>query len=391
MPFPKPTLIPTSELIVDDIKDLKEKLFKSGVAVLKLPISQEDRNTALDKTRFYRTANCIFKDEFQIKEPTLEEKLNPKLIVNKAPDSSQGWIHQYATPIHHLVQQNKVFRDAMCLVNDTNDLKFMQNRLRYSRKYALSPKTLHFDGFPFKENNGNIIWDDKPLIAAIIGLAGMRRFCWWDVSGKDLNPLHNYWKKQQKAFTLIDPDFMNKHYPGCRRMVDVDCSQHIHIIVFLENIPHEIASSPCLSLYMSPIKEFDNTKIVKKPTTAQPIEFKNLTIHQTNLLGICYQMGGAEWPSHKKLYQSYHSRAYAHYLPRTNKYFSFNNTNGKLSHQMRLIQNGYINQKSPTYRKELRKKGIILPDIAFHHNTPPFVVDILMFPHIILKDYGFIL
>ena len=80
MPFPKPTLIPTSELIVDDIKDLKEKLFKSGVAVLKLPISQEDRNTALDKTRFYRTANCIFKDEFQIKEPTLEEKLNPKLI-----------------------------------------------------------------------------------------------------------------------------------------------------------------------------------------------------------------------------------------------------------------------------------------------------------------------
>ena len=132
-------------------------------------------------------------------------------------------------------------------------------------------------------------------------------------------------------------------------------------------------------------------KLLKKPTTAQPIEYKNLTIHETNLLGICYEMGGAEWPSHKKLYQSYHNRAYAHYLPRTNKYFSFNTTNGKLSHQMKLINSRYINHKSTHYRKELRKKCIILPDIAFHYDTPPFVLDILMLPHIILKDYGFIL
>ena len=110
---------------------------------------------------------------------------------------------------------------------------------------------------------------------------------------------------------------METHYAGCRRMVDVDCSQHIHIIIFLENIPHEIASSPCLSLYLSPIKKFDTKKICKNPITSQPIEYKGLSMHDSDLLGICYEMGGAEWPSHKKLYQSYHQRAYAHYQPRT--------------------------------------------------------------------------
>ena len=59
------------------------------------------------------------------------------------------------------------------------------------------------------------------------------------------------------------------------------------------NVPHEIASSPCLSLYMSPIKNFDTKKIVERPITSQPIEYKGLTIHESDLLGICYEMGGA--------------------------------------------------------------------------------------------------
>lgn len=388
--YPKPTLISTTDLLVDDVKDLNKKLLERGVAVLKLPISKEDRNNALNSTQFYRTANAIFKDDFQITEPKLEEKLDPKRIINKAPDSSQGWIHQYATPIHHLVQQDGVFRNAMKEIEGAETLKFMQNRLRYSRKYKLEPKTLHFDGFPFKEVNGVVKWDDKPLTAAIIGLTGIRRYCWWDIQGKNLKPIYDYWAKQKKAFTLIDPNFMNDNYPGCRRMVEVDCSEHIHIIVFLENVPHEIASSPCLSLYMSPIKNFDTKKIVERPITSQPIEYKGLTIHESDLLGICYEMGGAEWPSHKKLYQSYHQRAYAHYQPRTREEYLLTTPAGKKCHRMKLITTGKINQKSEEYKRKLKERNIVLPKIAFAEDTPLFVTDILKFPDIILKDYGFI-
>lgn len=390
MPYTKPTLVPTTDLLVDDVKDLNAKLLEKGVAVLRLPINKVDRDNALNKTQFYRTANAIFKDEFKIKEPTLDQKLNPKKIINKAPDSSQGWIHQYATPIHHLVQQDGVFRNAMKEIEGMETLKFMQNRLRYSRKYKLDPKTLHFDGFPFKEKDGKIIWDDKPLTATIIGLAGIRRYCWWDIKNCDLKPIYDYWAKQKKAFTLIDPKFMETHYAGCRRMVDVDCSQHIHIIIFLENIPHEIASSPCLSLYLSPIKEFDTKKICKNPITSQPIEYKGLSMHDSDLLGICYEMGGAEWPSHKKLYQSYHQRAYAHYQPRTREEYLLTTPAGKKCHRMKLITTGEINQKSEEYKRKLKERNITLPKIAFEKDTPLFVTDILKFPDQILKDYGFI-
>ena len=30
------------------------------------------------------------------------------------------------------------------------------------------------------------VWDDKPLTAAIIGLTGIRRYCWWDIQGKSI-------------------------------------------------------------------------------------------------------------------------------------------------------------------------------------------------------------
>ena len=39
---------------------------------------------------------------------------------------------------------------------------------------------------------------------------------------------------------------------------------------------------------------------------------------------------------------------------------------------------------------KLKSRGILLPDIAFHHNTPPFYNDISSLPDFILKDYGFI-
>ena len=217
-------------------------------------------------------------------------------------------------------------------------------------------------------------------IATIIGLTGIRRFGFWDMKDTNLKPLKDYHDKYGSEFTLLDPDYMHQHYPSRRRMINIDCNKTPHLIMWRESNPHEIAHSPSLSIFISPVRKFNNTKITKV-TSYQPLEYLGLTYHESNMLGLCYNMGGYEWPSGKKLYQFCHHRAYNHFMKKVKPYYM---NRGKF--QQRLIN---TNQHTAEYKAKLKDMNIVLPDIA-HKDTPNFVVDITKLPIQILKDYGFI-
>jgi len=360
-----------------------------GIAIIPLDdISVEQRNSALEITPFYKTANAIFKDEFQIEEPTLEEKINPSIYKHrKAGDDAAGWLHEYGTPIHHMLQENPIIRSTLSTIYDNPLLKYAPNRLRICRKFKNDAKSLHIEGkdiFNLEDpNNISIIPGE---IATIIGLTGVRRFIFWDLNGRDIKPLYNYWVNGgKKEFTSISPEFMNTNYPACRRVINIDCRESPHLIIWRETTPHEVAHSPSLSAFISPINEFNN-KLIERCTKYQPECFNGLTFHDTNLLGLCYNMGGFEWPSGKKLYQFCHQRAYSHYIPKIKPHYL--DSAGKF--KMMIIEGGTINQHNNQYKENVRERGIYIPNIAFDENSPKFVVDILGLSDIILRDYGFI-
>jgi hypothetical protein len=387
-----PLLIQSQSLLVEDKDNLINILDTYGVAVVKLKnISTGERNRNLMRVNFYQNANQILKPEYQIEELSLREKCHPETIKpRKAPDSSQSWINQYGTTLHHLIEQDKDFRESMEKIEGKPVTKFMQNRIRLgNKKSSVDVKTLHFDGFPFEEHDGEVIFSKTPLTATIIGLTGKRRFCWWDIKGKDLKPIYEHWiTKGKKSFTNIDPVFMNKTYPGCRRMIDVDCSKHIHLIIFRECIPHEIASSPSISIFISPIKEFDQGH--ENITSFHPPEYKDLTKHETNLLGYCYNRNGITWPSGKKSWPFCHSRAYTHWISKIKPRYIGKNNKGKDTIKMLLPEGGEYDQHTAEYQEKLKTRKIILPPIAFQSTTPNFILDIASLPEAILKDHGFI-
>ena len=391
MPFPAPTDVPTSEVLITEptTENINKRLIDIGVAVIPLSdITDKQRKDVLNQTSFYRNANAVFDAQHQVKDITLQEKINPKTVVpRKAPDAAQGWIHQYATASHLLVQQDELFRTCMKITNKTDKLKFKPNRLRVgSKKFKNNDKSLHFDGHPFTKTDNTITFVNNPLIATIIAITGVRRFVWWDLKGKNLKPIYDYYvEKGNKSFTFIDPAFMNEQYPGCRRMVNVDCSKNIHLIIFNECIPHEIANSPSISLFLSPVPSFDKTKITNKMTTSyHPANFIGLTKHESDKVGMCYQMPGFEWPSHKKAYPFCHIRPYSHYKTRIKpRYLKDNKI--KMDHI-----GGDIDQHTADYQRKLAERGIKLPAFLFKADTPNFVNDIASFPDVILRDYGFI-
>ena len=101
-----------------------------GVAVIAIPVDETKLKEALKNTSFYNTANAIFKDEFKVPEPTMEEKLNPAVYKKRHfGDDAQGMLHQYGTPIHHLIQNNIQFRQSMTAIYGTG-MKYLPNRLR---------------------------------------------------------------------------------------------------------------------------------------------------------------------------------------------------------------------------------------------------------------------
>ena len=381
----EPINVATKEVLAKTPEEVQGILAKHGVAVIALPVDKKEMDKALKETKFYNTANSMFKDEFKVDEPTAEELLNPaKYKKRKAGDDAQGMIHQYGTPLHTLIQMNPTLRATMNAIYG-RDINYLPNRLRISRKFKNNDKTLHIEAHElFRTNKEGEIELIPGEVAMTIALRGTRRFGFWDLNGADLKPLKDYYEKHGSEFTLIDPDYMHQHYPGRRRMVNVDCSETPHIIMWQESNPHEIAGSPSLSIFISPVKGFNNTKI-SKVTTYQPIEYLGLTYHESDLLGLCYNMGGYEWPSGKKLYQYVHHRAWFHYKDKTRDEYKIN---GKF--RQRLIKTGKIDQHTAEYQAKLKAMKIELPKIAFHKDTPNFVVDITKLPITILKDYGFI-
>ena len=358
-----------------------------GVAVIAIPVDETKLKEALKNTSFYNTANAIFKDEFKVPEPTMEEKLNPAVYKKRqAGDDAQGMLHQYGTPIHHLIQNNSQFRQSMTAIYGTG-MKYLPNRLRKCTKFKNEPKSLHIEAHElFRVDASGTISLIPGDIATIVGLTGIRRFGFWDMKDADLKPLKAYHERHGGSeFTMIDPAYMHKHYPGRRRMINIDCSKQPHLIMWRESNPHEISHSPSLSLFLSPVKQFNMTPI-KSVTSYQPKEYIGLTYHESNLLGLCYNMGGYEWPSGKKLYQFCHQRAYKYYLPKVRS--EYKDSAGKF--QMKLVKNGKVDQHTAEYQAKLKKLGIILPKIAFAKETPNFVVDITKYPITILRDYGFI-
>jgi hypothetical protein len=295
-------------------------------------------------------------------------------------------LHQYGTPLHTLIQSNAVLRKTMSILYG-DSIHYLPNRLRKSVKFKNVSKSLHIEAHElFKVNAQGIVSLIPGEIANIVGLSGIRRFGFWDLNGKDLRPLKEFHdSKGASEFTLLDPAYMHKHYPNCRRMINVDCSKTPHLIMWRESNPHEISHSPSLSLFISPVKRF-NTKKITHVTSYQPLEYIGLTYHDSDLLGLCYNMGGFEWPSGKKLYQFCHTRAYTHFIKKVKPYYI--SESGKF--QQRLITSGKVNQHTVEYQAKLKKLNIVLPSIAFHKDTPNFVVDITELPIQILRDYGFI-
>ena len=390
-----PIEIDTKLVTAKKTDDVLKILDQYGVAVIKLIVDQDELKKAIKETKFYNTANAMFKKEHQVPEPTIDEINDPsKWKKRKVGDDAQGMLHQYGTPVHILIQSNKTLRATMKKLYG-KDIKYLPNRLRKSTKFKNQAKTLHIEAHKLfeKDEEGNIRLIPGE-IACIVGLTGKRRFGFWhmgpDENGikPDLKPLKEFtcgkdsWENKSE-FTMPPPEFMHKYYPGRRRMINIDCKEP-HLIMWRESNPHEIAGSPALSLFISPVGKFNHTKI-KKITSYQPIEYLGLTYHESNLLGLCYNMGGYEWPSGKKLYQFCHQRAYKWFIPKIKDDYKIN---GK--YQQKLVKNGKIDQHTDQYKEKLKKLNIELPNIAFHKNTPNFVVDITKLPKKILKDYGFI-
>ena len=174
-------------------------------------------------------------------------------------------------------------------------------------------------------------------------------------------------------------------------MVTVDCSKKPYLILWSESTPHEIALSPSLSAFISPLEKFDTKKITKNAMTSyHPKEYLGLTRHESNLLACCYNMPGFTWPSGKKAYAFCHSRAYGFYLDRIRDRYTKLNAQGRRTFQQYILDIGTIDQHTPEYQAALSARGIKLPNIAFADTTPKFIVDLLSLPDQTLKNYGFI-
>ncbi len=368
----------------NDPAAIKNAILEQGVAIVPLDsIATEHRNAVLDATRFYANVNDMYKDP--VDEPTLNEKLNPETFKpRRTPMALSGMVNEYFTPIHMLFEQDENIQRIMDALYG-NHCKRAPNRLRITSKFKFVPDSLHIEGKDIFQGNKLVPNADFGCIAAI---SGTRRFVFWDMKDADATALHEYWNsKGGKNFTSIDPLWMQQHYPGRRRMITVDCSKYMHLIFWTECWPHEIAQSPSLSAFLSPIHDF-NRDVIKRVCSYHPPEYLGLTKHDSNLLAVCYNRPGYEWPSGKSAHLI-HARAYNFYIDRLKNRYLDSNKKGDLTIQMQLPLHGHINQKTATYRQRLNDRGIKLPDIAFHADTPNFVVDLLELPDSVLIKYGF--
>ena len=148
-----PINVPTETVLASEPSKVKEILAQYGVAVIALPVDNAELDKALKETKYYNTANSMFKEEFKVEEPTMEELNNPaKYRKRKAGDDAQGMIHQYGTPLHTLIQMNPTLRATMTALYG-GDINYLPNRLRISRKFKNNDKTLHIEAHELFRTN----------------------------------------------------------------------------------------------------------------------------------------------------------------------------------------------------------------------------------------------
>ena len=403
----EPIKVNINDILIENIADARETIFDNGAAVYRLNISKAERDSAVNKTKFYANVNDMFKESVQ--EPTLVQKLNPKTVPKqRVPMAAQGFINEYFTPIHSLINKNKEVGKLFDAVYKKKTKRAI-NRLRLCQKSKVNANSLHIEGeeiFTKHTCCSQMRLNPDPEIGCIAAITGIRSFVFWHVDKAGSRNcggylLHKYWKDNgSKNFMKIDPVWMNEYYgnsqfdngtprPGARKIVTVDCKDNIYLIFFNHVLPHEIALSPSLSAFISPITDFNKTKITKT-CSFHPPEYLGLTKHESNLLGACYNRPGYEWPSGKSAHLIHH-RAYSFYTDRLKDRYLKTKPDGNKTIQMRLPTHGTINQKSKDYQRQLKERGIILPQIAFAPNTPNFVVDLLDRSDYELKLYGFII
>jgi len=393
----EPIQVDIEKILIRDISSAREIILKNGAAVYRLNISKADRDAAVNSTEFYGNVNDMFKESFQ--EPTFEQKLNPKIVPKqRVPMASQGFVNEYFTPIHSLINGNKEIGRLFDVIYKKKTKRAI-NRLRLCQKSKVNANSLHIEGekiFTKHDSPDQMRLNPNPEIGCIAAITGKRSFAFWNILERDDGQLmHKYWKENgSKNFLKIDPNWMNENYgpnTECvttRKIITVDCKDAIHLIFFNHVLPHEIALSASLSAFISPIAEFNKTKI-KKTCSHHPPEYLGLTNHESNLLGACYNRPGYEWPSGKSAHLIHH-RAYNFYIDRLKERYLKTKPNGKKTIQMQLSTHGTINQKTEDYQRRLKERGIVLPKIAFAENTPKFVVDLLKRSNYELKLYGFI-
>jgi len=386
-----PIPVDLSSILIDDIANARQKILEHGAAVYVLKgISKEMRDAAVNKTPFYTNVNDLFKEP--VTEPTLKQKLNPKSVPKqRVPMAAQGFINEYFTPIHSLINGNVEVGALFDAIYQCNTKRAM-NRLRLCQKSKVDAKSLHIEGeeiFTKDSTSDQMHLNPNPEIGCIAAITGIRSFVYWDLTNSCAKDMHNYWKDQKsKNFLKINPIWMNEHYGDYRRIVQVDCKDNIHLIFFNHVLPHEIALSPSLSAFISPITKFNQTK-VRKICSFHPPQYLGLTKHNTNLLGACYNRPGFEWPSGKSAHLIHH-RAYNFYIDRLKDRYLKTKPNGNKTIQMQLPIHGAIDQKSSEYQRKLKERNIVLPAVAFHPDTPLFVVDLLQRSDYELTLYGFI-
>jgi len=328
-----PTPVDLSSILIDDITNARQKILERGVAVYALKgISKEVRDAAVKKTPFYANVNDLFKEP--VKEPTLEQKLNPKSVPKqRVPMAAQGFINEYFTPIHSLINGNLEVGALFDAIYQRKTKRAI-NRLRLCQKSKIDRNSLHIEGeqiFTKDSASDQMRLNPNPEIGCIAAITGIRSFVYWDISRENSDNMHKYWReKGSKNFLKIDPNWMQEHYGDYRRIVQVDCKDNIHLIFFNHVLPHEIALSPSLSAFISPITEFNQTK-VKKICSFHPPQYLGLTKHESNLLGACYNRPGFEWPSGKSAHLIHH-RAYNFYIDRLKRTLPENETGWQQNH-----------------------------------------------------------
>ena len=191
-----------------------------------------------------------------------------------------------------------------------------------------------------KREKDNKILLFKGKLTPIVGIKCLRKFTFWHITNNDENidELFNLMystinKKgeltklsEEKAY--LDIDKLSKLYPNKRKTIEVDCSEKPYIILWYENVPHEIASSKAFNIFLGTTNNFLHKKLpeykkqldhIKQPkeygyykdTDGNKWQFKDskekkeknnsiainsLTQLESNLLGLMFGIGGIQHP-----------------------------------------------------------------------------------------------